>query len=85
MLRKSFAAIAALAMIAGSSTAAIAQSAGALSLSNAPAASRAGATVSDENELGRRGIGIYIIGAVVLAAVIYGIIQLTDDDEPDSP
>jgi len=85
MLRKSFAAIAAAALLAGSS-AAVAQSAQPLSLGNAPAA-RAGATLADSSELGgRRGIGIYLIGAVVLGLIIWGVIELTEDDDgPESP
>ena len=85
MLKKSFAAVAAIALLAGSS-AAVAQSAQPLSLANSPAGQRAGAPAADANELGSRGYGIYIIGALVLAAIIYGIIKLTDDDEgPESP
>lgn len=86
MLRKSFAAIAALALIAGTGTAAIAQSAAPLSLNNSPEMQRAGASVTGESELGSRGYGIYIIGALLLGAIIYGVIKLTDnDDGPTSP
>lgn len=82
MLRKSFAAIAALALVAGSSSAAIAQSA----QPAAPAAARAGADTAGASELGSRGYGIYIIGALLLAAVIYGVLQLTDGgNDPESP
>ncbi|HST35276.1 MAG TPA: hypothetical protein VLK25_01415 [Allosphingosinicella sp.] len=85
MLKKSFAAIAAIALLAGSSAAA-AQSAQPLSVANSPAGQRAGAATTGANELGSRGYGIYIIGALVLAAIIYGIIKLTDnDDGPSSP
>lgn len=81
MLRKSFAAIAALALVAGSSSAALAQAA-----PSAPAPSRAGADTAAASELGSRGYGIYVIGALLLAAVIYGVIKLTDGDgEPESP
>ncbi len=85
MRSKKLSALVALAMITASS-AAVAQSAQPLSLANAPAA-RAGATSQDAASLDdRRGIGIYIIGAVVLGLIIWGIIELTkSDDGPDSP
>lgn len=85
MLSKKLAAIAAASLITASS-AALAQSAQPLSLSQSPAAARASAGVNGENDLDRRGIGIYIIGAVVLGLIIWGVIQLTDnDDGPSSP
>lgn len=78
MLRKSFAAIAAVAMLAGSS-AAIAQSAQPLSLAGA---ARSGAQPQSASELDdRNGIGIYLVGAVVLGLIIWGIIELTKSDE----
>ena len=78
MLRKSFAAIAAVAMLAGSS-AAVAQSAQPLSLAGA---ARAGAQPQSASELDdRNGIGIYLVGAVVLGLIIWGIIALTKSDE----
>ena len=47
---------------------------------------RAGASLSDESALDGMGTGFYIIGAIALALVIYGIIELTDDDgDPVSP
>ena len=86
MLSKTYAALAAVSMIAASS-AAVAQNAQPLSLDNAPAIERSGAATQSASELdSRRGIGIYIIGAVVLGLIIWGIIELTeDDDEPTSP
>ena len=85
MRATNLAAIAAISLIA-SSTAAAAQSARPLSLANSPAA-RAGADVSGESSLDRRGAGVYIIGAVVLGLIIWGIIELTkdEDDRPTSP
>jgi opacity protein-like surface antigen len=83
MLRKSFAAIAAITLLAGSSAAA-AQSAQPLSLGNAPGMERAGASVAGTDELGSRGYGVYIIGAIILGAIIWGIIELTSDDEGSS-
>jgi Spy/CpxP family protein refolding chaperone len=80
MLSKKLAAIAAVSMLTASS-AAVAQSAQPLSLSNSPIA-RAGAVTSGENNLDRRGFGIYIVGAVVLGLVIWGIIELTKSKSP---
>jgi hypothetical protein len=82
MLSKKLAAIAAASLITASSPA-VAQSAQPLSLSGAPTA-RSSATLQGESELDRRGIGIYIIGAVVLALLIWGGIKLLDND-PKSP
>jgi hypothetical protein len=82
MLSKKLSALVALSMITASS-AAVAQSAQSLSLNNSPAVAGA----QDASDLDdRNGIGIYIIGAVVLGLIIWGIIELTDDDEgPSSP
>lgn len=84
MISKTFAALAAVALVAGSSAAA-AQTAQPLSIANAPAVDRAGAELTDSGELGSRGYGIYIIGAIALALIIYGAIELLGDDEPNSP
>jgi hypothetical protein len=46
-------------------------------------ASRAPAATEDSQEL--VGTTAWILAAVGLALVIWGIIELTDDDEPDSP
>jgi len=82
MLSRSFAAVAALALVAGS-TAAAAQTAAPLSLNNAPAMEAAGS--EGTSELGSRGYGIYIIGAIALGLIIWGAIELLKDDEPSSP
>jgi hypothetical protein len=84
MLSKKLAAIAAISLITASS-AAVAQSAP--SSLNAPSVSRAAAPAAGESNLDdRNGIGIYIVGAVVLGLIIWGIIELTsDDDGPESP
>lgn len=82
MLSKKLSALVAVSMLTAS-TAAVAQTAQSLSL--APAA-RASADAQGVNELdSRNGIGIYLIGAVVLGLIIWGIIELTKDDEPESP
>jgi hypothetical protein len=48
---------------------------------------RAAAPTSDVSQLDdRNGIGIYLIGAVVLGLIVWGVIELTsDDDGPSSP
>jgi hypothetical protein len=80
VLSRNLSALVALSLISASGAAAAAQP---LSLANAPAAARAdGASNLDD----RNGITIYIIGAVVLGLIIWGIIELTKDDEgPTSP
>jgi hypothetical protein len=85
MRAKTLAAIAAVSLITASSAAA-AQTAQPLSLANSPLA-RAGAGTSGESSLDRRGTAFYIVGAVVLGLIIWGIIELTSDnnDMPDSP
>jgi hypothetical protein len=85
MLSRKLAALAAISLVAASS-AAVAQTAQPLSVANSPAAQRASASMSGESDLERRGIGIYIIGAVALGLIIWGIIELTKDDGgPTSP
>jgi len=83
MFSKKLAAIAALSLITASS-AAVAQSAQPSSLAQSSAA-RAGAGTSDQSGLDNHGAGIYIVGAVVLALLIWGIIELTSDDDDDVP
>ena len=85
MRAKYLAAIAAVSLIATGSAAA-AQSARPLSLAGSPAV-RASADGAGQSNLDRRGYGIYIIGAVVLGLIIWGIIELTNNDHamPNSP
>lgn len=85
MLSKKLSALVAISVLTASS-AAVAQSAQPLSLGNAPA-TRSGAATQDASALDtRNGIGIYLIGAVVLGLIIWGIIELTKSDEgPSSP
>ena len=85
MLSKKISAVVA-ASVLSMSSAAVAQTAQPLSLANAPQA-RAAATPSQASALDdRNGIGIYIIGAVVLGLIVWGIIELTSgDDGPKSP
>ena len=85
MRSKKLAAIAAVSLITASS-AAVAQSAQPLSLSQSPAVERASAGTSGQNSLDRRGYGIYVVGAIVLGLIVWGIIELTNNnDHPHSP
>ena len=83
MLSKKISALVAISVLSASS-AAVAQTAQPLSLANAPIAT---AQPNQANALdSRNGIGIYIIGAVVLGLIVWGIIELTsNDDGPASP
>jgi hypothetical protein len=85
MISKKLSALVAISMLTASS-AAVAQSAQSLSLASAPAM-RAGADAQGVNELdSRNGIGIYLVGAVILGLIVWGIIELTKGDEkPSSP
>jgi len=73
------AAFAALSMITASS-AAVAQSAAPLSIDSAPAV-QAGESTQGSNEL--VGTTAWILAAIALGLIIWGIIELTDDS--DSP
>ena len=61
----------------------MAQSAAPLSLDSAPVAERAGADLNSASEL--RGTTGWIIGAIALGLLIWGAIELFDDDDPESP
>jgi len=78
MLSKKLAAFAAISMVVASS-AAVAQSAPA----SAPTVSRAGADAQGSNEL--VGTTAWILAAIALGLIIWGIIELSDDDGPSSP
>ena len=82
MLSKKIAALAAASLITMSS-AAVAQTAAPLSLAHSPAAERAGADVSGANEL--RGTTMWVIAAIGIGLLIWGAIELLDNDDPDSP
>ena len=87
MISKKLSALVALSLVTGS-TAASAQSAAALSLGNAPTAARSGATLDGQSNLENRGngYGIYLVGALLIAAIVYGVIKLTDNNNgPASP
>ena len=81
MISRTLAALAAASLVFGSS-AAMAQSAAPLGVGNSPAVERAGADADSASEL--RGTTGWIIGAIALALIIWGAIELLDDD-PDSP
>lgn len=78
MLSKKLAALAALSMMTAS-TVAHAQAAPVA----APAIEQAGANLDNANAL--EGTTFWIVGAIVVGLAIWGIIELTDDDEPSSP
>ena len=79
LTKKLSATIVALSVLSASS-AAVAQSAQPLSLANAPSV-RAGAPAANASQLDdRNGFGIYIIGAVILGLIVWGIIELTKGD-----
>jgi len=80
MLSKKLSALVAISMLTASG-AAVAQSARSLSIAGSPSV-RAGADAQDASALdSRNGIGIYLIGAVVLGLIIWGVIELTKSDE----
>ena len=80
MISRTLAAVAAASLAFGSS-AALAQPAAPLSV--VPAVERAGADTDSANEL--RGTTGWIIGAIALGLIIWGAIELFDDDDSDSP
>ncbi len=73
--------LAVLSLASGSMAAA--QSAAPLSLSNAPVTARAGADMSDAGQLD--GTGKWIVVALALGLVVWGIIELSKDSDPASP
>jgi hypothetical protein len=84
MISKMLGMLGAASLLAGASAAA-AQSAAPLSLAHSPAA-RAGAQTGDSGKL--EGTGLWIVGGIVLALVIWGVIELIDDEDeafPNSP
>jgi hypothetical protein len=82
MLSKKIAALAAASLLSMSS-AAVAQTAAPLSVAQSPAVERAGADVAGASEL--RGTTGWIIGAIALGLLIWGAIELLDNDDPSSP
>ena len=87
MLSKKLVAPIAAALLIGMSGSAVAQTAQPLSLSNSPSVARSGASLQGDSSLDRRGYGIYVIGALVLAAIIYGVVKLVNhkSNNPTSP
>lgn len=83
MRSSALAILAASALLGASSAAAAAQPAAPLSLARSPALARAGAPLEDASEL--RGPTKWIVGAIVLGLVIWGIIELFGDDEEAFP
>ena len=85
MLSKKMSALVAISVLSASS-AAVAQTAQPLSLANAPVTQAAGSPNQAGALDSRNGYGIYIIGAVVLGLIVWGVIELTKNDNgPASP
>ena len=81
MLSRTLAALATATLLFGSS-AAVAQSAAPLSLASSPASvERSGADLSGGGEL--RGTTGWILGAIALGLIIWGLIELFDDGDED--
>jgi hypothetical protein len=85
MRSKKLAALVAVSLVSASS-AAVAQNASPLSLTNSPAL-RAGATTGEAGQLDtRNGIGIYVIAAILIGLVAWGSYELFfKKDHPHSP
>jgi hypothetical protein len=81
MISRKMAALVAASLIS-SSSAAVAQSAQPLSLTNSPMALRAGHDLQGRSDLDRRGYGIYIVGAIVLGLAAWGIYELVKSKSP---
>jgi hypothetical protein len=81
MISRKMAALVAASLIS-SSSAAVAQSARPLSLTNSPMVQRASHDLRSRSDLDRRGYGIYIIGAIVLGLAAWGIYELTKSKSP---
>ena len=79
MRSRKLSALAALSLVA-SSSAAIAQSAQPLSLQGSPAVERAGAEMEGEGQL--VGTTAWILAAIALGLIIWGVIELTKSDSP---
>jgi hypothetical protein len=76
-------------LLGATSTQVVAQSASPLSLSSSPVVARANAGMEGQNSLReRRGPAFYLIGAVVIGLLVWGAIELLDDNDhafPTSP
>jgi hypothetical protein len=70
------------ASLISSSSAAVAQSARPLSLTNSPMVQRSVAGTQNRSDLDRRGYGIYIVGAIVLGLAAWGIYELVRSKSP---
>jgi hypothetical protein len=63
-------------------SAALALSLAPIAAQAAPAA-RSSAPVAESEEL--RGTTLWVVGAIALALIVWGVIELSSDDEPQSP
>lgn len=85
MLSKKLSALVAISVLSASS-AAVAQTAQPLSLTGSPALQTTSLPAQSSSLDDRNGIGIYLIGAVILGLIVWGVISLTDgDSSPASP
>ena len=67
------------------STQVVAQSAAPLSMTNSPVVARANAEMEGQNSLEGRGPVFYLIGAVVIGLIVWGAIELLDDNDEAFP
>jgi len=70
------------ASLISSSSAAVAQSAQPLSLTNSPMMQRASPDLQRAGDLDRRGYGIYIVGLIVVGLAAWGIYELVKSKSP---
>lgn len=80
MFKKIATAASAALLLASTAGVAQANSAQALSLSKAPVATRAASTADQGNEL--VGTTAWVLAAIGLGLVVWGVIELTGDDSP---
>ena len=81
MTSRKMAALVAASLIS-SSSAAVAQSAQPLSLTNSPMMQRASPDLQRAGDLDRRGYGIYIVGLIVVGLAAWGIYELVKSKSP---
>ena len=81
MTSRKMAALVAASLIS-SNSAAVAQSAQPLSLTNSPMMQRASPDLQRAGDLDRRGYGIYIVGLIVVGLAAWGIYELVKSKSP---
>lgn len=84
MFKKLATGAAAIALVASQGAMAqVSSSAQSLSIARAAPQARAGAELSRENKQ-VAGAGLYLLGAIGLGLLIWGVIELTEDDDEDT-